>query len=56
MKHGQHIEIMTPSASSLNVFFIGHRPAIVKRAVIGSKVWVEAQHNILVVKCFMIGQ
>ena len=29
---------------------------IVKRAVIGSKMWVEAQHNIYVVKCFVIGQ
>ena len=25
---------------------LGHRPVILKRAVIGSKRWVEAKHNI----------
>ena len=36
--------------------YVGHKPVIVKRAVIGSKRWMEAQHNIKVVRCFMIGQ
>ena len=37
------------------VMSLGHRPVVVKRALIGLK-GVEAQHNSYVEKCFVIGQ
>ena len=35
---------------------LGHRPLIVEKGSDWLTRWVETQHNIYVVKCFMIGQ